>query len=245
MDGAPIPILCVAGTGPSVGKTVLTAALMRRAIALGGHPVGIVPASTGCEYGDDHDLVSEDGDVLREAAGRPIPPLVAAPYRFATATSPLLAARRAGLSLQLEQLVEAVHVAREHGDVVFVELPYGAMSPIAEDGCGLDLAARLGARIIILAQPEDGVESRVLSLLECARARGLEVGGVMFHAPPPEPFFIRDFETSIADFGRVHVFPALPTLAGNPIEGATAHLLEHRVLERAFGPPEEQRAELR
>ncbi len=230
------PILCVAGTGPGVGTTVVAAALVRRARAIGGHPVGMKPVDVGCRHGDDHDIVSDDGARLRAARERPLPPLVAAPYRFSTPGPPLTAARRAGLVLRVEHLAEAVQTAAEYGNVVVVDLCGGAHAPIAEDGLGLDLVASLGARLLAVDTPAPGVESRVLALLEGARHRDIDVAGVMLNAPTPAAVRTSEVEATVAEVGSVRVFPSLPTLAGDPELAAAGHLAEHRILEQLFGP---------
>lgn len=242
MAASPVPILCVGGTGPGVGKTTVMVGLVRRAIDLGGHPVGMKPIEVGCRHGEDHDLVSEDGEALRAARGRPLPPLIASPYRFASSTNPLLAARRAGINLRVEHLVEAVRVAAGHGDVVFVELPSGALSPVAEDGCGLDLAARLEARLLLVATPGPGAESTIFGHLESARARGVAIGGVLLNSPPPEPSALPELETLLSERGGVTVFGSLPPLAGSLRPAVSTHLEQNRVLERAFAPEPSHRA---
>lgn len=234
VDAVQGPILCVAGTGPGVGKTTIAAALIRRARALGGHPTALKPIEVGCRYGEDHDLRSPDGDALRTARARPLPPLVAVPFRFPTPTNPLLAARKAGLTLRIQDLVSAAHTAGEFGDVLVVELPSGAMSPLVEDGNGLDLALALEARLLIVDSPGPGSESRVLGLLEAARARKLTVGGVILCAAPPEPEAMAELEALIAEKGEVRVFPSCPAVEGHGDEALDRHVETHTVLERSF-----------
>lgn len=234
MAAPAFPILCVAGTGPGVGKTLLAAGLVRRAVALGGRPVGMKPIEVGCRYGEDHDLVSSDGDALRAARGEALPPLVAAPYRLTPIQNPLLAARASGLDLSLEALEQAVQNAKDFGDVLIVELPSGALAPIAEDGNGLDLAVRLASRVLIVATPAPGVESRVLGLVESARARKLTVGGIQLNSPPPEPAAAEDLCALMSERAGVPVFQPIPCLEGEVQAAVDEHLESEKVLERSF-----------
>lgn len=217
-----------------MGKTLVAAGLIRRAVALGGHPVGIKPIEVGCRYGEDHDLISPDGDALRAARGEALPPLVAAPYRLTPVKNPLLAARASGLNISLEALEEAVANAAKFGDVVIVELPSGALAPLAEDGNGLDLAARISGRVLIVATPAPGAESRILGLVESARARKLTVGGIQLNSPPPEPAAASDLTALLAEASGVPVFAPLPTLEGDGFATLDDHFTTERVLERSF-----------
>lgn len=234
--GREMPVLCVAGTGPGVGKTTVACGLARRVRAQGGLPAVVKPLEVGCRYDERSDLVGQDGEALRAARGHPMPPLVASPYRFATSENPVLAARRAGLTLRLSDLEASVRTAGEFGDVLIVELPTGAGAPIAEDGSGLDLAKRLASRVLVVASPIPGVEGLVLGLVAQARARGLELGGVVLDAPPPEPASAPSLEALVAEVGKVTVFPGIsPLQVGDLPRAVEHHLEEHLVLERSFG----------
>lgn len=233
--GASKPVLCIAGPGPGVGKTSIAAGLARRVRASGGLPAVIKPIEVGCRHDEKADLIGIDGAALRAGRDHPMPPLAASPYRFATPENPLLAARKAGIGLRLSDLEHVVLTAAEFGDVVIVELPSGAGGPLVEDGCGLDLAARLGARVLLVAAPVPGVESVVAGLDAMCRARDLRVGGVLLDALPPEPAPDPAVEQLIAESTGLTVFPTVPAFEEAELSaGVLAHLETHRVLERSF-----------
>lgn len=148
-------MIFVIGTKPGVGKTLVAMTLLRLAGELGVRAAGMKPVQTGCPYTEDHDLWSRDGDVLRAASRHPLPPLVTSPYRFSAPGSPLEAARRAGMTLRLADLVKVVETARDATDLLIVEGTGDASTAIAEDGTTADLAIATGGRIVLVADGED------------------------------------------------------------------------------------------
>jgi dethiobiotin synthetase len=90
----------VTGTGTEVGKTVV-AAVIAHGLARSGERVAVFkPAVTGLENGGD-----PDHERLRRAAGSDQADDEVAPYRFAPAVSPHLAAELAGTTIDPALLV--------------------------------------------------------------------------------------------------------------------------------------------
>lgn len=240
------PILCIAGAKPGVGKTTVAAGLLRRAVALGGVPVGMKPIDPTCHHGEDHDLVSPDADLLRGARGRPLPPLVAVPYRFSSGgTDPLAAARQAGLSLSISGLAQAVDVAAEHGQPVVVEVAGDAGALLAENGTGLDLARYLGARLLLVGPATAEGAEALINLIQAARtvddspATGpLAVGGVLMVDSPSESDAVSttDLERRVGEQGEVPVFPTLPHFERDLSNAVDNHIGSERILEKVFAP---------
>ncbi len=82
--------LFVTATDTGVGKTWVACALARAAVRRGLRVATMKP----CETGD-----GDDGARLLEAAGRPLDPSLARPYRFHLPASPEVAARAEGAAV--------------------------------------------------------------------------------------------------------------------------------------------------
>ena len=220
-------MIFVAGTDFGSGKTTLAAALVRRLRALEVRAIGIKPIATGCTHGEDHDLVPPDAERLRVASTPPRLPLdVVAPYRFPERLEPALAAEVSGLELTLADLAAAIDSARGFGDLVVIEGAGGALSALAADGLGLDLAQRLGATLLIAAKDEPGAPSQTLLIIEAARRRELPIAGVVLvqvapAAPTPEILLEHSNAALIRARGGVRVFGPLPHVPVEP--GADGH----------------------
>ena len=164
------PPVFVLGTGFGVGKTALACAILR---ALGGRGIaaaGVKPIDTGCTYRDDHDLVSDDGRRLRAASSAEVPPLVTAPYRFASRLDPAAAAAAAGLELTNDDLVSTVEVAAKFGRAV-VEGPGGPTTPLTSALTTAEFAGMLHPRVFVVGRADRDFLGQVgLTLSQLARA---------------------------------------------------------------------------
>ena len=170
------PILFVGALHTEIGQTTMTVSLVKQARSLGGHPVGICLIDVGCPYNEHSDLYSPTGDKLREARELPVPPLVVAPYRFPVKNlGPKEAAEKAGLSLSLKNLEDAVHTATEFGDLVIVELPGTITQTIVKDATGLDLASKFDAPVLLLSDSSDESRQQIKDTLPADKNPNLKV----------------------------------------------------------------------
>lgn len=221
--------LFVLGTGPGVGKTLIAAGLLAALGQRGMSAVGIKPVETGCPHDESHDLVGRDGEQLRVASPTPVPPLVASPYRFAPATSPVVAATASGLELTLDDLLQAVETAQGHGRTV-IEGPGGPLCPLAEDGYTIDLAARLSAPVLLVGQDRQGADGQVLLCIEACRARGVDLRGVLLSRRDADGGQWANADI-IHNRGGIRPFETLPTLEKDLVHHCRLHLEAQGVVD--------------
>ena len=152
----------VTGTDTGVGKTVLSAALMLR------HPGGCYwkPIQTGTH----HDTGDDTAEVRRLSGGQVLDEGI----RLPDPVSPHLAARRAGITIDLDRLAERVFTTP-----VIVEGAGGVLVPINESQTMADLMVLLGLPVIVAARTSLGTINHTLLTLEALRARGLRVAGAV------------------------------------------------------------------
>jgi dethiobiotin synthetase len=159
--------LFITGVGTEVGKTYV-AALIAKQLREAGVRVGVYkPVASGCENGR-----SDDAETLWEAAGRPLTPEAVCPLRFTAPVAPHLAARAEGKSFTPDELVAGVQVWRDACEVLLVEGAGGLMSPLTDgDFYNADLAAALGAPLVVVAANRLGVIHDTLATLLAAKQR--------------------------------------------------------------------------
>ncbi|WP_019203097.1 dethiobiotin synthase [Tsukamurella sp. 1534] len=180
--------LCVTGTSTGVGKTVATAALAAALLESG--PVTVVkPAQTGFADGADRD---EDGQ-LSDAAevARLVPGAATVEHRrYPEPLAPLTAARRAGVAALGRR--EAADVVRAAAGAVLVEGAGGVLVRLGLDHdrtpfTVLDLAADLGAEVLVVADPALGTLNHTELTVRAIAAAGLVCAGIVLSRWPERP----------------------------------------------------------
>ena len=179
------PLLVVTGTGTSIGKTHLTAALLgawSRMLVESGTPrpeiAGLKPVETGVAPG-----AANDAETLEQASTfhvKRFPP----PYMLARAVSPHLAAADAGRTIELEVIQSYVDEVRDRAQGVVVELAGGLFTPLSPALSNADVARALVADAVVLVAPDRlGVLHDVAAATRAAAAMGLTIAGIVLVAP--------------------------------------------------------------
>lgn len=166
----------VAGAHTDVGKTWFSCALIRTAIRAGLTACAFKPVASGVDK-----LADSDPGRLLAALGRPLEEIDAVcPWRFAAPLAPPMAAALEGQALPLGPMVDKARAAlAAPADLVVVEGVGGLMSPIADDGLGLDLMTALGSPSFLVTGSYLGAISHALTALEVLRLRRLPVAAVV------------------------------------------------------------------
>jgi dethiobiotin synthetase len=177
-------VVLVLGTGTEVGKTWVGAALARELVARGIRVAARKPAQS-FDPGDD-DAGRTDAQVLAAATGED-PTAVCPPHRwYARALAPPMAA--AALGRPIPTIAElAAEVGPPTGaEVVLVETAGGVRSPLAGDGDGLDLGARLAvAATVLVADPGLGTINSVRLSAAAVAGAGLPAPTVFLNRFDP------------------------------------------------------------
>lgn len=196
-------MLVVTGTGTGVGKTVVTAAVAALAVAAGQRVAVLKPAQTGVGPDEPGDLA----DVVRlvpAVTGREL-------ARYCDPLAPATAARRAAMpTVGPADVADAVAELAATHDLVLVEGAGGLLVRFDDDGGTLaDVAARLGAPVLVVAAAGLGTLNHTALTVEALAARGLVCAGIVVGAWPREPDLAA--RCNLAD---------LPAVAGCALVGA-------------------------
>lgn len=176
----PGSVLVVTGTGTGVGKTVVTAAIAALALAAGKRVAVLKPAQTGLHPGEPGDV----DDVSRLAPGVTAVELA----RYPDPLAPETAARRAGLPpLDPAEAADAARKLAVDHDVVLVEGAGGLLVRFTAGGTLADVAAELGAPVLVVATAGLGTLNSAALTAEALRHRGIACHGVVVGAWPDEP----------------------------------------------------------
>ena len=201
--------LFVTGTDTGVGKTRVATALVRALVAHGVRAAGMKPIAAGIEPGQ-----STNADVLALASADrlDLPPRDRNPFAFTPAIAPHLAARECGEAIELAAIAAAWRRVAEEADVVVVEGAGGALVPLGDDLCMLDIASRLRLRVLLVVGVRLGCLNHALLTVEAIAARGLVVAGWVANRIDPAMMRADD---NVADLARRIRAPLLADIGWN------------------------------
>ena len=196
----------VTGTDTGVGKTIVSATLAL-ALRLRGVNVGVMkPVTSGCREVDGR-LVSDDAELLCQAAGVPCDS-DAAPYLLREPLAPAEAARIDGVRIDFNHIAECYHRLAGRHDVVIVEGAGGLMVPLAGGLLVADLAKQLELPLVVVARPDLGTVNHTVLTCFAARQMDIPVAGVIVNNFPENP--------GLAEKGASH---QIGNLCGAPVLG--------------------------
>ena len=174
----------VTGTGTDIGKTFVSAGLIRHWRGAGRAVSAIKPVLSGF---DAARAGASDAGVLLGALGRSIDDAEIArvsPWRFAAPLSPDMAAAREGLSIDFAALVEFSRKAEQHegmhqGGILLIEGIGGIMVPLDPKHTVLDWISALRHPLVLVAGSYIGTISHTLTALQVLARRNLDVAAVV------------------------------------------------------------------
>lgn len=197
----------ITGTDTGVGKTYLGCRMAAALSARGLVVKAVKPIESGCAgpgAGPE-----EDGALLAQASGQATPG--AALVRLPDPVAPPLAADRAGVILDWDDVVRGTRAAIEGCDVALVEGAGGLLSPLTWQHTTADLARQLGASAVLVAADRLGAINHIRLTLRALDQAGIRCVGIVLSAPVHEP---------LANAGALRSLPDLPPLFELPRGGA-------------------------
>jgi dethiobiotin synthetase len=171
-------VVLVTGTDTGVGKTWVGCGLVRALRASGRRVAVRKPAETGCARRDG-ELFPADAAALRAAAGEEEALATICPIRFEEPLAPAVAAERAGVAIDPAAIAREIGATARRVDVVVVEGAGGLLVPLSWRYAYADLAADLGAKLLVVVAARLGAINHTLLTLEVAAARGIAVAGLV------------------------------------------------------------------
>jgi dethiobiotin synthetase len=181
--------LFVAGTGTDIGKTYVTAALLRSLVAAGRAVEALKPVVSGF---DEAAPAGSDPAVLLQAMGQPVTPETLdriSPWRYAAPLAPNQAARLEGRAVDAAAVIGFCRagITAPGERLVFVESAGGIMSPLDDATTMLDLAKALAVPVLLVAGSYLGTISHTLTAAAIIQAAGLEIAAVVVNESEGAP----------------------------------------------------------
>jgi dethiobiotin synthetase len=207
--------LFVTATGTDIGKTFVTAGLIRH-LRTAGRPVdAIKPVVSGF---DPSAMDGSDPAALAAALGRASTSAEIArisPWRFAAPLAPDEAARRENRAIDFQELVAFCRgaMAARRG-VLLIEGIGGVMVPLDEHRTVLDLMSVLRIPVLLVTGSYVGTISHTLTALEVLARRNLDIAAIVVSESEKSAATLDDTVTAIARFADALPLVRLPRLPG-------------------------------
>jgi len=207
----------ITGTDTGVGKTALTAILLKIMHEQGMDAIPMKPVQTGCEVRDG-ELIAPDLEYALSLAG--LNPSIKerkqmCPYRFEPACSPHLAGQESGQRMDIDKIKEYYAQLKANHELVIVEGAGGVLVPLNESRTMLDLMKALGLPVILAARPGLGTLNHTLLSLQALRNAGLSIIAVVLIDTEQRNWGLieQDNMKVIREMGQTAVVTHLPYLA--------------------------------
>jgi dethiobiotin synthetase len=204
----------ITGTDTGVGKTVVSALL-----CVGLNAVYWKPVQTGTREGTDTETVMRLAQLPRH---RTLPES----YLFKPPVSPHLAARWAGVRIELRKIKMPTRV---QGNLI-AEGAGGVLVPLNRVQVMTDLMRHLSLPVLLVARTSLGTINHTLLSLAALRAARLDIRAVIMVGKPN-----RDNKEAIERYGKIPVAGAVPPL--KQIDRAALSAVFHKHFDRSVFRP--------
>jgi dethiobiotin synthase len=213
----------ITGTDTGVGKTLVTAGIVRWLRAQRVDIVPMKPVQTGAEKRDSTFIAPDLEFSLAAANLQPGPDerRLMAPYIYDPACSPHLAGRLAGHYPDIEVIRKSAEILLRRFHALAVEGAGGIMVPLNETQTNLDLMKALCYPVVLVSRIGLGAINHALLSIEVLRQAGISLIGIVFNrtAPslPEDCYIEEDNPKAVASFGKITVLGEIPYLGPGPM----------------------------
>jgi dethiobiotin synthetase len=215
----------ITSTGTGIGKSFITAALVRQAKALGKNVAAYKPIISGFDP-----LQPEESDtgLLLASLGKPLTPkniATISPWRFAAPLAPSMAARMEKRAIAFDELINhGKKTIQGEEDFVFIEGVGGVMAPIDEKHTVLDWIEALEIQAVLVVGSYLGTLSHTLTALNVLAQRQIPAFAIIVNETCESSVSLAATCEELAHWTRLPLVPVKRQKAGEAISELRALL---------------------
>jgi len=168
--------LFVTGIDTEVGKTRISVALIALLQQQGHKVAAMKPIASGCELTAEG-LRNDDALQLQQQADVNLPYELVNPYAFEPAIAPHIAAKQAGIEIDLDLIKHHFDVIKNQAESVIVEGAGGWLVPINNHATMADVAIQLGLPVVLVIGIRLGCINHALLSVQAIEQSGLPLHG--------------------------------------------------------------------
>lgn len=185
----------ITATGTDVGKTFVTALLVKKLRDAGSRASYYKAALSGAERQSDGSLLPGDAAYVCEISGIKEKPETLVSYIYEEAVSPHLAALRAGRPVDMEKIARDYQAARARCDFLTMEGSGGIICPIRWDEQQIlleDIIKKLQLGVLVVTNAQLGSINACALTIAYLRQRGIPVRGIILNNYRADDFMQAD-----------------------------------------------------
>ncbi|QHG62943.1 dethiobiotin synthase [Pseudomonas putida] len=214
----------IAGTDTDVGKTTIAAGLLHAARLQGLSTLGAKPVASGCTM-TPKGLRNSDAQALIDESSVKLAYEEVNPYAFEPAIAPHVAAREAGVALEVAVLSRAMrHVLDQGADFTLVEGAGGWRVPLSNHANLSDLAIALKLPVILVVGVRLGCINHALLSAEAIARDGLQLAGWVANIIEPRTSRLEENLASLAERLPAPCLGRVPKLKQATADAVAEHL---------------------
>ncbi|MNH08533.1 ATP-dependent dethiobiotin synthetase BioD 1 [compost metagenome] len=214
----------IAGTDTDVGKTTIAAGLLHAARLQGLSTLGAKPVASGCTV-TTKGLRNADAQALIDESTLKLPYAAINPFAFEPAIAPHVAAREAGVTLEVPALLKAMrHVLDQGADFTLVEGAGGWRVPLSGHANLSDLAIALKLPVILVVGVRLGCINHALLSAEAIARDGLQLAGWVANVIDPRTSRLEENLASLAERLPAPCLGRVPKLKQATADAVAEHL---------------------
>jgi dethiobiotin synthetase len=226
----------ITGTDTGVGKTIITAALIKVISRLGLTTGGMKPVESGCMQRGDV-LVPSDGMFIKTIAHMEENIGHITPCRFKSPLAPLPASEIEGITVDIVKIKKAFADLSRKYDAVIIEGIGGLLVPITRDYSVIDMAKDFNLPLIVVSKPSLGTINHTMLTVNYALKEGLRVAGIIInYNQPPENTLAEatnpEVIKRISPVPVIGIFPHLKDMESATIEIAAVKNLDIGIIKK-------------
>lgn len=214
----------IAGTDTDVGKTTIAAGLLHAARVQGLSTLGAKPVASGCTM-TAKGLRNSDAQALIDESSIKLDYQQVNPFAFEPAIAPHVAAREAGVALEVAALARAMrHVLDQGADFTLVEGAGGWRVPLSDQANLSDLAIALKLPVILVVGVRLGCINHALLSAEAIARDGLQLAGWVANVIEPKTARLEENLASLAERLPAPCLGRVPKLKQATADAVAEHL---------------------
>lgn len=211
--------LFITATGTDIGKTYVSALLVKKMREFGFNCGYFKPVLSGAKMDKNGDFIPEDCKFVIEKSGLQNKPMDCLSYCFQEAVSPHLASSRKGVKIEIDKIIVDYENYSQNFDYVLVEGAGGITCPLVveDDKVVLlsDLVLKMGQSVLLVADAGLGTINSVLTSVEYMNSKNIEIVGIVLNNYDDTDFMHVDNKVMVAKLTGLPIIATVPKDCGD------------------------------